>query len=440
MIETKMKPCINIEQLLAPIPGKHSAGDDMRYTGVYDKIKAARRSDDLLSRGEWQTDVQTADWKAVIVLCSQALTHQSKDLQIAAWLTEALLHQHGYQGLATGLQLTIKLLEKYWDILYPQIDGGDLDYRVGPMVFLNEKLPGTVCQAAICDPTHTKGYSYYAWEESCMVGLDQNLDKEQQVRRQKMVADGKVTAEAFGAAVNASSISFYKELMRQLEQCRLNLNVLDDIVNKKFSPDPPGFSKLGEAVDACFHLTDRIYKDKQKSEIIPEEDMEAHTVQTISGDTAIEEKDEPINLQMELYPNPGRHAISDISKAEKEMWQTVCTKLEKGDLKSALDRLLAAASLSPSVREKNRFLLLLAKLCLKAERPDLARPIVEQLYTLIDTLKLEQWEHPAWIAEVTETLYRCLENNDDGQTERTKKLFEKLCTLNITKAAAYRIG
>jgi hypothetical protein len=112
--------------------------------------------------------------------------------------------------------------------------------------------------------------------------------------------------------------------------------------------------------------------------------------------------------------------------------------LKKGDLKSALDQLLAAASLAPSVREKNRFLLLLSKLCIKADRPDLARPIVEQLYTLIETLKLEQWEHPAWIAEVIETLYRCLDKDDEGQTERARMLFEKLCTLNITKAAAYR--
>jgi type VI secretion system protein ImpA len=92
------------------------------------------------------------------------------------------------------------------------------------------------------------------------------------------------------------------------------------------------------------------------------------------------------------------------------------------------------------MREKNRYLLLLAKLCLKANRPDLARPIVEKLYALIDTLKLEQWEHPAWIADVIETLYRCLAKSDEGQTERTKELFEKLCTLNITKAAVYRMN
>jgi type VI secretion system protein ImpA len=133
------------------------------------------------------------------------------------------------------------------------------------------------------------------------------------------------------------------------------------------------------------------------------------------------------------------HAISDMSVAEKNMWSSVTARLRKGDLRSALDQLLAAASLAPSVREKNRFLLLLAKLCLKANRPDLARPIVEKLYTMIETLNLEQWEHPAWIAEVIETLYRCLGRDDDSQSQRARELFEKLCILNITKAAVYRM-
>ena len=64
----------------------------------------------------------------------------------------------------------------------------------------------------------------------------------------------------------------------------------------------------------------------------------------------------------------------------------------------------------------------------------------EQLYELIETLKLEKWEHPAWIAEVIDTLYRCLENDSDGPSERATQLFQKLCTLNITKAATFRLG
>lgn len=434
-----MNPCIDIDRLLKPFEGPNPAGADLRYTEVYDQIKAARRSDDNLSRGEWQIKVKTADWKEVIDQCRQALALRSKDLQIAAWLTEALLHHCGYQGLATGLQLMVDLMESYWNTLYPPMDGGDLDYRVGPMMFLNEKVSEAVFQVAVCDPQQTKGYGYHAWEESQIVGFNQNLDKEQQERRLLLIQEGKITGEEFGAAVNASSISFYQSLMHQLEQCRQNLTALDATTNRKFSPNAPGFSKLEDALNACFHLIGKIYKEKQKSEIIPQEDMEDHSAQPDNGLGIVEQDDEPLGSDVQSCMATGEHAISDISAVEKQIWCVVTARLKKGDLKSALDQLLAAASLAPSVREKNRFLLLLAKLCLKANRPDLARPIVEKLYTLIETLKLEQWEHPAWIADVIETLYRCLGRDDESQTQRARELFEKLCTLNITKAAVYRM-
>jgi type VI secretion system protein ImpA len=434
-----MKTAINIDDLLRPIPGDNPAGRDLRYTGVYDRIKEARRSDDLLAQGEWQTEIKTADWKAAIELCSQALAHQSKDLQIAIWLTEALLNHDGYAGLATGLELTLKLLEKYWDTLYPGINGGDLEYRVGPLGFLNEKLPEAVHQVPICDPKITRGYPYYAWAESRLVGFNQNLDKEQKKRRQMLIDEGKVSGEEFSAAVAASPIVFYKDLLAQLEQCRLNLNILDDMVNDRFNHDPPGLSKLADAVDACFHLVDKIFKEKQKSEVMPDRETEERLL-PISELNMIEPGEGTHAAIIASGAPAGNHAICDDSLDEKEMWRWAVVKVKQGELKSALDQILAAATLAPSVRKKNRFLLLLSKLCLAAERPDLARPIVENLYALIDTLHLEQWEHPAWIAEVIETLYRCLRADDEGGSERTKQLFEKLCTLNITKAAAYRIG
>jgi type VI secretion system protein ImpA len=138
---------------------------------------------------------------------------------------------------------------------------------------------------------------------------------------------------------------------------------------------------------------------------------------------------------------PSKHnAISDISEEEKKTWLKVASRAGNGHLKGALDQLMAAAALAPSVRQKNRYLLLVAKLCVRAGRYDLAKPIAEQLYELIETLDLEKWEHPAWIAEVIETLYRCLDSDSNGQSERAVQLFQKLCTLNITKAATFRLG
>jgi type VI secretion system protein ImpA len=82
----------------------------------------------------------------------------------------------------------------------------------------------------------------------------------------------------------------------------------------------------------------------------------------------------------------------------------------------------------------------MAKICLKADRPDLARPIVEELYAMIEELHLIKWESPAWIAEVFEAFFQCLASGSqsDEDKARANDLFKKMCTLDVTKAMTYR--
>lgn len=429
----------NIDSYLSPLPGPAPSGEDLRYTPVYDEIKAAKREDDRLERGEWHMDLKRSDWALTAKLCGEALKDQSKDLQIAVWLTEALLHQHGFKGLEFGLQLLSKLLTEFWETLYPQIEDDDLDFRAGPLTYLNEKLPTVVFQVPLCDPDHTKGFSYFAWEESCLVGFDSGLDQDQQKRRQKLIDEGKVSGEEFKTAVNLGSIHFYTPLRNHLAGCRDQLSALDHIITIQFAPDPPGLTRLADAVEACLRVVEKICAEKQKSEVAPmdDEDLGPEPDEHMQdGFSAVTDMD--LEEAGDLFFS-SRDAISDITGSERAIWKKVAARAGNGSFKGALDQLMAAAALAPSVRQKNRYLLLVAKLCLRAGRHDLARPIVEQLYALIETLKLEKWEHPAWIAEVIEALYRCLEHDSDGQTERATQLFQKLCTLNITKAATFRI-
>src|SRR2546428_516511 len=107
------------EDLLQPIPGSNPAGTNLRYDPIYDKIKEARREEEDVDQGDWKRARKVADWPLVIKLTGDALTTKSKDLQIAAWLTEGLLKQEGLGGLRAGLGLLQGLLEKFWDHLYP---------------------------------------------------------------------------------------------------------------------------------------------------------------------------------------------------------------------------------------------------------------------------------------------------------------------------------
>jgi type VI secretion system protein ImpA len=441
-----MEPFLNIEALLQPISPNRPSGEDLRYTEVYDRIKEARRADDHLELGEWQTNLKTSDWRQVATLCEEALAVRTKDLQMAVWLTEAWVRLHGYAGLAAGLDVTCRLLLEFWPTLYPPIEEDDLDYRIGPLTLLNTRLTDAVRQVPLCDPEHSKGYNYHQWEESRLVGLGQNLDKEQRKRREELIGEGKISGEDFAAAVNAGSLVYYQHLTRQLDDCRRAVQALDAVVTEKFTPNPLGFGQLLEAIEACGHIAGRILKDKCKSEIAPPEELatppaaNVPVVFTEPDEVRKESGNGNGNGQTAEPPVIHPYAICDTSPCEKGIWQHVAGKAEKGLLKEAMDQLLSAAALSPSIREKNRYLLLLAKLCLKANRADLASPIAEELYKLIETLQLDKWEHPAWIADVVDTLFRCLAAADQTDTERAKLLFQKLCMLDVTKAAAYRLG
>ncbi|MCB1025438.1 MAG: type VI secretion system ImpA family N-terminal domain-containing protein, partial [Acidobacteria bacterium] len=93
--ELSLAPVIELDALLKPIPGESPVGESVRYSGVYDQINEARREDDDLAQGQWKTDRKIADYREVIRLAVPVLEKESKDLQIAAWLSEALVHEHG---------------------------------------------------------------------------------------------------------------------------------------------------------------------------------------------------------------------------------------------------------------------------------------------------------------------------------------------------------
>jgi hypothetical protein len=111
---------IDIEAMLQPISEESPSGESLRYSGIYDEISEARRADDNLNQGAWQTELKVADYRRVIELAVPAITSQSKDLQVAAWLSESLIKTHGFTGLRDSIQLLTGLQSNFWDTLHPR--------------------------------------------------------------------------------------------------------------------------------------------------------------------------------------------------------------------------------------------------------------------------------------------------------------------------------
>ncbi len=439
-----MKREIDIEAILAPIPGDNPAGEDLRYSPVYDQIKEARRSDDLLDQGDWQREVKTSDWDAAITASVEALTKKTKDLQIAAWLTEALVHLEGFSGLAMGLKILTGFLRDYWEHVYPEVEDGDLDFRVGPIEFMNEKLWLAVKQAPLTDDGVTPGYSWLQWQESRQVGYDADtrnqygdVDENKKQARADAIAEGKITGEDFDTAAARSSKAYYESMAEDLTACLEEFKRFDETVDEKFGSDAPRLAELREALKECARPVMKIFKEKKDLE--PAEETEPATEEVAAAEGNEVEEEEGASIEGVLPFPAGR--VSDSGSLEKAMWKDALAKLKTSGIKKALGQLFNASCSAPSVREKNRYQLLMAKLCLRADRPDLARPIAEKLNTLIEELQLERWESPVWIAEVLDTLYKCLTTGEptDDDIGRARVLLQRLCTTDVTKAMSYRI-
>lgn len=252
---------LDFETILAPIPGEKPAGDSMRYEGVYDAIQEARRSEDDLPMGEWEREVKAADWRSAINLCTDAISTRSKDLQIGVWLTEALLKQHGFAGLRDGLRLLRELQEKFWDGLFPEDEDGDLEFRAGPLNWMNEKLPLSIRQTRLTEGDLS--YAWNHWDESRTVD---NLGRQDPNAMQAAIAEGKISGEQFDKMVEESQRAFYERLFEDLNQTKAELSQLETITDEKFGRSAPSLIKVRSAVDDCLQLTTAIVKKKREQD------------------------------------------------------------------------------------------------------------------------------------------------------------------------------
>ncbi len=72
----------------------------------------------------------------------KTLTETTKDLEVAAWVTEAYVRSHGLAGLSAGASLITGLAEQYWDGVFPLPDDYGVETRVAPVTGLNGRDGG----------------------------------------------------------------------------------------------------------------------------------------------------------------------------------------------------------------------------------------------------------------------------------------------------------
>jgi type VI secretion system protein ImpA len=260
---------LDFETLLAPFPGENPAGVDVRSGGNggdYRKLKdarneAARAERNLLYKGG--TDDQgyplpPPDWRPVLELAPKVLAENAKDLEVVAFLIEALVRQHGFAGLRDGYRLARELVERYWEHLYPHPEEGEgLRERVRPLANLNGEDGGGM----LIDPIHrvpiTAGRSCGPYSLASLhdaVDVDRITDPEQRERRLQLA--GAVTMDMFRKAVTETPPEFYRNLLDDLTQAAAEFEQLGQDLDARCGSDSQGpvappLSAIREALAEC---------------------------------------------------------------------------------------------------------------------------------------------------------------------------------------------
>jgi type VI secretion system protein ImpA len=185
------------EILLQPIDPISAVGTYLRYDPLYDRIAQARLTEDAsLPQGVWQRPTQQADWRLVEELCTEALVHRTKDLQIALWLTEAWLHLEGLAGYSRGANLILELHHCFVDTMHPAPELAEgagpyefslplsaidpsVEQRANLIRWLNEKLSLQVKLLPVTSPSAASGVTSFS-----LADLEGVLYQEQILRRQ----------------------------------------------------------------------------------------------------------------------------------------------------------------------------------------------------------------------------------------------------------------
>ncbi|HEX3727613.1 MAG TPA: type VI secretion system protein TssA [Pirellulales bacterium] len=258
-----MPAILNFERILSPISEENPCGADLRWEAIFQRIKDARPKQD---RDAFGLDESNApDWSPVVDMAFEALASQSKDLMLAAWLTEALVHEHGFAGCRDGLKLINGLLSNFWEPLYPRPDGADLEPRVAPLVFLTASDRGARLPIALREtpltPDRDEVYSWNYWRAR------QKFDGENNdafALRANEVAE---KTQKFDQAVAKMPLDFARSLYETIEEAQAELTLLNNNLNERFGDVAPGSHALRSALDDCGLRVRLILKDRGADDV-----------------------------------------------------------------------------------------------------------------------------------------------------------------------------
>jgi type VI secretion system protein ImpA len=261
----------DLEAILAAIPGDQPVGTDLREdytpTSVYFRLRDARAdardaerqadSPDRQGEGGGGEEALQAKWRPVATLAASALKESTKDLEIATWLTEALVRTAGLPGLMAGASVIGGLVERYWDGVFPLPEEGDMELRVAAVAGLSgQGADGTLMQPLRKLPLFTRpdGSPFCLWQYQSSLDLAGVLDPE---RREQRIAAGVVPFEDVEKEARAAGKAHWSAQRSTLIEAMAAWEAMGRVLDEKAGPASPSGIRVREALQLMLDTCNR---------------------------------------------------------------------------------------------------------------------------------------------------------------------------------------
>ncbi|SHF77890.1 type VI secretion system protein ImpA [Microbulbifer donghaiensis] len=260
---------INIDDLAAAIADNQPTGSDIREdrspTSDYYTIKDARNSARAAERSalfdESDTDL-LAPWRDVAQAAQKILSTKSKDLEVAAWYTEALIRLHGFTGLRDGMALIDRLVAEHWEGLYPEPDEDGLETKVAPLTGLNgDGGDGTLLlpiRSAEITPEGDYGtFSFFQYQQAR--DADRIADEDAKAARLETLGYSLGDIES---CIHSASNEWAQDLIETLEETVAHYKSINDALRSSCGHDAPPATNINTLLDEVLRTTRFIYKQQ----------------------------------------------------------------------------------------------------------------------------------------------------------------------------------
>lgn len=263
---------MELQAALEPINKENPTGYDIRQhpefmDGFY-SLRDLRNSIRAEERKVVNLDdlhALAAEWKPVKKSCLDILTHQSKDIEVLAWLAEAAIRLDGFTGLSEVFLLINELLSKYWEKLYPLADEEGLVSTLFPLSGLNgDNGEGTLIMpirmAPVVNIPNESPIRVWDYIKACELAQIQDQDK-----KNRRIEEGVKTVDQLQILAKSVGFETIKREANAIKSSIFYFSSIESFLHERCGMDAPPTSAIKNILNNAFDALKAIARVDENS-------------------------------------------------------------------------------------------------------------------------------------------------------------------------------